>query len=346
MIRIVPYKLHFRQAAGTSRGVLHSKESWFVLINKEGNTGIGECSLIPGLSIDNRQLIEKEFDWLESNPEAVETWKQTNGKYFPALQFALETALSDLKNNGQRIFGESPFTKGEKGIPINGLIWMGTPAVMKKQISEKLETGFNCIKIKIGAIEFEEELQLLRLIREEYDAATIEIRVDANGAFAVPEAEEKLKKLSAFDIHSIEQPVKAGQWEAMAALCEKSPVPIALDEELIGITDEKEQTKLLETIKPRYIILKPSLLGGLAASEIWIKLANERQTGWWATSALESNIGLNAIAQWAFKQNNPMPQGLGTGQLYTNNIDAPLVIRSGHLFHEPQLPWKLDQLLP
>jgi o-succinylbenzoate synthase len=343
-MRTFHFPLHFKRPAGTSRGVLRHKDSWFIILEKDGKKGIGECSLIPGLSPDNRETYERELDWLCIHTNSYTNWMETKGPLFPSIKFGMETALADLGAGGKNIFGETAFTCGTKGIAINGLIWMGSPEFMRQQIREKLDAGFNCIKIKIGAIDFEEELDLLKMIRQQFNANAIEIRLDANGAFAAEEALEKLKRLSAFNIHSIEQPIQAGQWEKMAGLCEKSLIPIALDEELIGATSIMEQQKMLEIIKPAYIILKPSLLGGLSASEQWTKLAESKGIGWWATSALESNIGLNAIAQWAYKTGNSLPQGLGTGQLYTNNINSPLEIRQGELFYNPALSWDFNSL--
>jgi o-succinylbenzoate synthase len=343
-MRTIHFPLHFKRPAGTSRGVLHQKDSWFIVLEENGKKGIGECSLISGLSPDNKETYEKELDWLCTHTNSCDSWMETKGPLFPSIKFGMETALADLNSGGKNIFGETDFTRGTKGIPINGLIWMGSPEFMRQQIREKLDAGFNCIKIKIGAIDFEEELALLKMIRQQFDANAIEIRLDANGAFATEEALEKLKRLSAFNIHSIEQPIQAGQWEKMAGLCEKSPIPIALDEELIGLTCIMEQQKMLETIKPAYIILKPSLLGGISASEKWTQLAESKGIPWWATSALESNIGLNAIAQWAYKTGNSMPQGLGTGQLYTNNISSPLEIRQGELYYNPALSWDFNPL--
>ncbi|MGB7786581.1 MAG: o-succinylbenzoate synthase, partial [Salinimicrobium sp.] len=236
----------------------------------------------------------------------------------------------------------SEFTRGNKAIPINGLVWMGEERFMKEQIIQKIEQGFSCIKLKIGAIDFETEIGLLKYIRKEFSSEEIEIRVDANGAFSASEAMEKLKKLSELELHSIEQPVKQGQWELMAQLCEKTPLPIALDEELIGITGVTKKQELLQTIKPQYLIFKPSLIGGFRGTDEWISLAEKQKTGWWITSALESNVGLNAIAQYTFSTNNPMPQGLGTGGLYTNNFEAPLEVEKGHLWYRPKQEWKFN----
>ena len=341
---VIKYPLIFKQPGGTSRGVLTEKDSWFIKVFKEADPsifGLGECSIIKGLSYDDRPDLD---NLVFASAENINTYNPQKHPELPALNFAIETALLDLKNKGKRILFPSEFTTSEKAIPINGLIWMGEPDFMRKQIREKVEQGFNCIKLKIGAIDFETELGLIKEIRKEFSAKEIEIRVDANGAFHPNEAMEKLSRLSKLELHSIEQPIRAGQFTQMAELCEHTPLPIALDEELIGVFDYAEKKVLLEIINPQYIILKPSLLGGFQQSEEWIKLAEEQKIGWWTTSALESNIGLNAIAQWAFTLNNPMPQGLGTGQVFSNNIDSPLVIESGHLKYSLNKDWDLNAL--
>ncbi len=340
------HDLIFKQASGTSRGVLHQKPSWFIKLYDDQNPevfGIGECSIIPGLSPDNLNKLEttleyltKNIDQFIKNPDLLIS--------FPAVQFALETALIDFKNKGRRILFPGDFTKGKDSIDINGLIWMGTNEFMQKQIDEKLEQGFHCIKLKIGAIDFEEEISLLRKIRDRYNGKTIELRVDANGAFHPKDALGKLKRLSEFQIHSIEQPIKAGQFEKMAELCLQSPIPIALDEELIGYTNVISKNQLLDKIKPQYLILKPSLLGGFEKSEEWIQMAEKHKIAWWVTSALESNIGLSAIAQWTYQLHNPMPQGLGTGKLFTNNLDSPLEIKNAKLYYQAKKSWNLKPL--
>jgi len=251
-------------------------------------------------------------------------------------------ALKDLQTQHPMIFFPSPFTKGEQAMDINGLIWMGEKDFMFSQVEQKLEQGFDCIKLKIGAIDWKEELSLLKHIRKRFPAERVELRVDANGAFTAKNALGKLEELAELKIHSIEQPIKAGQWNAMANLCNNSPVPVALDEELIGITECKIKNELIEKVQPQYIILKPSLLGGFNESEEWIDIAEKFDTGWWVTSALESNVGLNAIAQWTFTFGNTMPQGLGTGKLYTNNISAPLEISNGQLHYNPDKEWDLS----
>jgi o-succinylbenzoate synthase len=340
------HNLIFKQPSGTSRGILHDKPSWFIKLFDDENPaifGLGECSIIPGLSPDNLlelepllQKVVKNIQFYIDKPESLLS--------FPAVQFGIETALLDLKNKGERILYPSDFTKGKKSIDINGLIWMGTHEFMQAQIKEKLEQGFKCIKLKIGALNFEDEISLLKKIRTKYNAETIELRVDANGAFHAKDALDKLKRLSDFQIHSIEQPIKAGQYEEMAKLCAQTPIPIALDEELIGHTEIELKEQLLEQINPQYIILKPSLLGGFDKSFEWIQLARKYKIGWWVTSALESNIGLNAIAQWTYQLQNPIPQGLGTGQLFTNNIPSPLKIKEAKLFYQDQEIWNLNQL--
>lgn len=342
---ITPYNLIFKKPSGTSRGILTSKKIWLLKVWNEESPevfGLGECALFRGLSAEDRPGYENVLQSLTPNlPPLPELFERLRD--FPSILFGLETALADLKNGGKRIIYPSTFSEGKSSIRINGLIWMGTKAEMQKQIQDKIEQGFSCIKLKIGAIDFDAELDLLKSIRQEFDAKTIELRVDANGAFSSVDALQKLEALSKLNIHSIEQPIKAGQWQAMAQLCANTPLPIALDEELIGINDLSQKRLLLETIRPQYIILKPSLHGGFAGSEEWIKLANEQHIDWWATSALESNIGLNAIAQWCATQKNEMPQGLGTGQLYTNNFESPLSLTGENLFYDHQKVWKLNE---
>lgn len=338
------YTLRFKQASGTSRGVYTTRESWFIFLNDGIHTGIGECAPLPDLSIENPKKMNgkllqvcDEIAYFSAAPEELRAW--------PSIRFGLETALLDLQNGGKRILFPSDFTEGKKGIQINGLIWMGTPEFMKKQIKAKLDAGFRCLKMKIGALDFETEFELLKAIRKEFSADDITLRVDANCAFTLKTALEKLKRLSGLQIHSIEQPIETGRWNEMAELCQKSPVPVGLDEELIGISSEKEMYKLLDTIRPAYLILKPSLHGGFAACEKWIELAKACGTGWWITSALESNIGLNAIAQWTYQLKTTSEQGLGTGQLFTNNFDSPLEIQQDQLWHRGDKSWNLNHLL-
>jgi o-succinylbenzoate synthase len=345
--RFKKYTLLFNQPSGTSRGILNERTSWFILLTNRQNpgiTGIGECGPLKGLSIDDHPDFENQLSNVCNDPEAY--FNNANAlNAFPSIRFGLETAFADYNHGGKKILFSSSFTDGNDAIPINGLVWMGSLDKMKKQVYEKISTGYTCIKLKIGAINFEDELNLIRSIRKEFSHSLIEIRVDANGAFKPHEALEKLKQLSEFRIHSIEQPIRQNQWDEMAKLCETSPIPIALDEELIGILELDKKQKLLEEIKPHFIILKPGLLGGFYASEEWISLANKMNIGWWVTSALESNIGLSAISQWTYTLDNKLTQGLGTGQLYSNNIGSPLNIDQGKLFYDPSLKWNLQPLL-
>ena len=339
------FKKHIFQfitPGGTSRGVLKTKNSWFIQVFNTENSdvvGVGECSLLPGLSIDDRPDFEEKLSHVCVNINYFVSEYHDSLKEWPAIVFGLEMALLDLKNGGVKTVFLSDFSQGKMNIPINGLVWMGDVDYMKKQLNQKIKDGFDCIKIKVGAIDFEKELKLIGEIRNTYDASQIEIRVDANGAFKPEEAMDKLYELNKLNIHSIEQPIKAGQWNKMAELCAESPLPIALDEELIGVNTLHQQEKLLTTIKPQYIILKPSLLGGFNASEQWVSLADKYNISWWATSALEGNVGLNAIAQWIAIQNNTLPQGLGTGQVFSNNVTSPLQVNKGHLTYNVNEPW-------
>lgn len=327
--------LDFKLPSGTSRGVLTQKESWVISIWNNSTPAIigkGEASIIKTLSPDWSDNFEAKINHICEN---ISEYNTTEGirklNQFPSIQLALETAFLDLQNGGQSVIFPSDFVNKQSPIPINGLIWMGDKAFMTSQIEAKIKAGFNCIKLKIGAIDFETELQILKDIRSNYSAADIELRVDANGAFTPNNALNKLDQLSKYDLHSIEQPIKAGQLNEMAELCSKTPLPIALDEELIGITDFEKKANLLTIIKPQYIILKPSLIGGFKGADEWIDLAEQQNIEWWITSALESNIGLNAIAQYTFTKNNTLPQGLGTGGLFTNNTPSNLVVKNGQL---------------
>lgn len=335
------YILNFKRPSGTSRGVMTEKETWFIILEKDGKHGIGECGLLRGLSIDDRPDYEEKLKWACDNIHLGEEKLWEALIEFPSIQFGIETALRSLESETPYLLFPSAFTKGKENIPINGLVWMGEEGYMKQQIEEKLQQGFTCIKLKIGAIDFDRELDLLLFIRSNFSPDEIEIRVDANGAFSVNNALGKLNKLSEFQIHSIEQPIKQNQHDSMAELCKNAPFPIALDEELIGVFTKEKKEHLLRKIQPQYIILKPSLTGGLRGTKEWIDIAEKYNIGWWITSALESSIGLNAIAQWAFLQNNPMPQGLGTGALYTNNFDSPLEVKNGVLTYNPDLNWNI-----
>ena len=346
----VSYKKHvfnFKRPAGTSRGVLNHRTSYHLILwdsEQPEIKGIGECSTIKGLSPDPWDSYEKILCEIQEHPNPIETWLEEGLKDFPSIGFGLEMALADLKSGGQRVLFPSDFTDGKEGIPINGLIWMGTKEFMREQINEKIEAGYRCIKLKIGAIDFETELNLLRFIREQFSEDELELRVDANGAFSPQDALEKLKRLADLGIHSIEQPIRQHQWDEMARLCESTPVPIALDEELIGLKKRAEIRAMLHHIQPQYLILKPSLLGGFTRSKTFIEEAELAKTGWWITSALEGNIGLNAIAQWTALLKNPMPQGLGTGQLFTNNIPSPLFIANAKLNYDPAGKWDLSEI--
>lgn len=331
--------LKFNKPSGTSRGVLRQKETWFIVIQDKEKVGIGECGLLPGLSIDDRPDYESKLQWAcdHVNLGFEKLWD--NLLEYPSIQSGVEQAFISLSSKDPFELFNSKFTRSQSGIAINGLIWMGDEDFMRSQIQQKIEQGFGCIKMKIGAIDFATELKLLTAIRKEFSATDIELRVDANGAFNLEDALPKLQQLADLDLHSIEQPIKQGQWEEMAELCSKTPLPIALDEELIGVFELEEKEKLLKIISPQYLIFKPSLIGGFKGTEQWIDLCQKSSINWWVTSALESNVGLNAIAQWTYTLNNPMPQGLGTGSLYSNNIDSPLEVIGEKLYYKTSGKW-------
>lgn len=335
----IKYKLQFKVPSATSRSVLTEKYSYFIILKEldnPNNIAIGEAGPLDGLSIDAHTHFEFFLEQVCKNINEFINQIATIRFKYPSIAFALESALLLLKNQSTSILFPSTFTEGKSSIPINGLIWIGSIESMKKQIEEKLAVGYQVVKLKIGANTFEEELAILKWIRTTYKENDLVLRLDANGAFAVDEAAEKMKQLSAYDIHSIEQPIAAGQLDAMRDLCAQKIIPIALDEELIPVVSLKEKAKLIQHIQPDYIILKPSLHGGFGGCEEWIQLARINQIPYWITSALESNIGLNAIAQWTaqLKDSSAMTHGLGTGQLYTNNIDSPLYIEQGHLYFD------------
>ena len=334
--------LKFKIPGGTSRGVLNDKESWFIIITNGDNYGVGECSLIKGLSPDPDSNFELKLKYICRKIHLGFANLSLELENYPSILFGLETAFCSFKSNDPFVFSKSSLTKGEGSLSVNGLIWMGKKSFMKSQIKEKIQSGFNCIKIKVGALDFDLECEILKSIRSEYSESDIEIRLDANGSFSLDSSFEKLEKLSAFKIHSIEQPISVKQWHEMAFLCEKSPIPIALDEELIGVPSYKEQKKMLLEINPTYIILKPSLIGGLKKADAWIKLASSLNIQWWSTSALESNIGLNAISQWVFNKEPLLPQGLGTGMLFSNNIESPYFIENGFLKYNSNAAWNSD----
>ena len=339
------YILNFKNPSGTSRGVLRTKETWYIILEENGKIGIGETGLFRGLSFDDVPNYEEKLNWACNNIEIGLEALLDQLDDFPSIQFGLEQAFLSFENSNPFTFFPSKFSEGTDAININGLIWMGDKQFMKDQITDKIEQGFSCIKMKIGAIDFETELELLKAIRKDFSASDIELRVDANGAFRSDEAFTKLERLAELDLHSIEQPIRQGQIEEMAELCRKTPLPIALDEELIGITSSNKKKELLEQIHPQYIILKPSLIGGFEGSREWINLAKQYDCGWWITSALESNIGLNAIAQFTYITQNKMPQGLGTGGLFTNNLNSPLVVENGCLMMESAKSWNFNLIL-
>ena len=342
--------LAFKFDAGTSRGVLKTKEVFWIkafYTDQPDVIGWGEAAPLVKLSVDDRGDFEdilrktlSKMSQVDFVHEKVEVLNQIGVMIpfeLPSIRFAMETAILDLRNGGQKKILGNVFFEGEKAIPINGLIWMGEKEFMLSQIKEKLSDGFDCIKMKIGAIDFQQELDLLSYIRDRFSKDQITLRVDANGAFSSYDALKKLQQLAQYDLHSIEQPIAAGNWEAMKELCEVTPLPIALDEELIGV---RNKAGLLDRIQPQHIILKPTLLGGILETKEWIALAEERNIGWWMTSALESNIGLNAIAQLADSLNATIPQGLGTGKLYENNLNSPLGIVHGKIHYNPKTTWE------
>lgn len=336
------YILNFKQPSVTSRGVLTTKETWFIVLEKDEKKGIGECGILRGLSADDRPDYEEKLQWVCENIHLGEAKLWSELLEFPSIQFGVEMAFLSLKSENPFVLFPSKFTSGEKSIVINGLVWMGDEAFMKRQIEAKIAEGFTCIKMKIGAIDFDKELALLRFIRQNFDEKTIEIRVDANGAFSENEALDKINQIAGFKLHSIEQPIQKNHTDMMSVLCKNTNLPIALDEELIGVFSFEEKEALLQKIKPQYIILKPSFIGGFRGTLEWISIAEKLNIGWWITSALESNVGLNAIAQFTFLQNNLMPQGLGTGSLYTNNFDCPLQVSQGQLWYRNELGWKFE----
>ncbi len=338
-IEISERTLHFKQPAGTSRGVYTTRQSYYLTItddNCPGIKGVGECATLPDLSCDAVPEYNKILKDICLMVEQTGKIPYDILRPYPSILFGLETAFAQLDANGSTRLYDTPFGRGEEGITINGLVWMGTFEEMYSRLETKLKAGFHCVKLKIGAIDFDKELDLIKHIREAFDKNTIELRVDANGGFTPDNAMERLEALAQYDIHSIEQPIKQHQWKDMARLCKETPLPIALDEELIGVNVKSMKEYLLDSIRPQYIILKPSLHGGMYGCDEWIQLAKERGIGSWITSALESNIGLNAIAHYCAKTYGPsvsMPQGLGTGQLFTDNIDMPLVIDGDKIWY-------------
>ncbi|MCY7350266.1 MAG: o-succinylbenzoate synthase [Cytophagaceae bacterium] len=362
------HTLDFRFPAGTSRGVLTYHDAYFLKVTaNEQDTGrsdepgtqssevfgLGEASPLPGLSVDypdfeaNLQKVCSLFNKLDLE---VFSWNlnllvdQLVDKRLPCLRFGLETALLDLLNGGRRVVFDNDFTRGNRQLAINGLVWMGDRAAMLRQVEEKLAAGYTTLKMKVGAIDFDEECRLIESIRNRFSPERVALRIDANGAWSPDDAPRKLRELSRFGLHSIEQPIQARQPEAMSELCRTSPIPVALDEELVGLNDYVEKFRLVKQLAPAYLILKPTLLGGFYSCREWIEIANRLQCKWWLTSALESNVGLSAIGQFAAEFNNPLPQGLGTGQLYHNNIPAPLRVEGGQLRYQLTQPWDLSRV--
>lgn len=342
-LKIIPHILHFNQPSGTSRGVYTEREIWYVEISDGNRYGMGECAPLSGLSCDYEAVKE----WINS-PELIRSLRDSVEKdltemreevtltpipiELPSLRFAVEIAFLHFRR-GRLHLWDTSFSRGETGIPVNGLIWMGTYEEMYRRVREKIEAGFRCLKLKIGAIDFQQELELLRYIRTQFTPSDIEIRVDANGAFSPAQALERLKRLSEFGLHSIEQPIQPGQPAEMAHLCMQSPLPVAFDEELIGIHTTENKKGLLAALHPQFIVLKPSLHGGVAGTREWIDLAQQQGIGWWVTSALESNIGLNALAQFCGLYTPSFPQGLGTGQLFSDNVPSPLYLKKDVMWY-------------
>lgn len=341
------YNLKFKQAATTSREVLLEKPTYFVRIvdtDCPDVFGIGECALFHGLSCDDVPSYETRLTEFCRKIGQIKENGLTDLIEFPSIRFGIETALADLNNGGRGIVFPSAWTEGLRSVKINGLIWMGRFDEMLSRLDKKLKEGFHYVKFKIGGIDFENELELIRQVRNVYPVSAVEIRLDANGAFGSDVVLKNLDKLSRFDIHSIEQPVRQRQWKLMRNVIQRSPIPIALDEELIGLNTTVEKCGMLEALKPHYIILKPSLCGGINGSEEWVELAGNFGVGWWATSALESNIGLNAIAQWVATKNPEMVQGLGTGELFTNNIPSPIRREGEWLRYDSNYQWDYSSL--
>lgn len=343
-LQFAPYTLKFKNPAGTSRGVMTTKLTAFLRIFDERDSsrfGIGEAAIFPGLSPEADERYFYKITELVTN---IKLGLPTDLSHFPSIQSGFEQAILDYSSGCKGIYFNSPFIKGEKNIEINGLIWMGAFEEMLNRLEEKLREGFKCIKIKIGAIEWNQEKELISKIRSHYDASQIEIRVDANGGFNSGNIMNVLDQLASLDVHSIEQPIRQGNPEQLSKICEESPIPIALDEELIGKFSKEDKQLLLDRVSPQYIVLKPSLVGGFSGAGEWIELAEERGIGWWVTSALESNIGLNAIAQWVATLDTQIPQGLGTGGLFLNNFISPIELSGDQLSYNPSISFNRDIL--
>lgn len=343
-LQFAPYILKFKEPAGTSRGVLTEKPTCYMRLFDESDPsqyGVGEAAIFPGLSPEADERFFYKLMELQVN---VRLGVSTDLSHFPSLQSGFEQCLRDFTGGCRGIYYDTPFVRGNDSIEINGLIWMGSHEEMMERLEKKLAEGFRCIKLKIGAIDWKSEVDMIEAIRSRYDSTQVEIRVDANGAFTMDNALSRLKRLADLQVHSIEQPIKAGQPALMQFLCQVSPLPIALDEELIGKFTVEEKAATLDAIHPQYIVIKPTLTGGFSGAQEWIDLARERNIGWWITSSLESNIGLNAMAQWVASLNTTMPQGLGTGALFTNNLEAPIYLDGDRLKYNPGLALNRAQI--
>ena len=334
--RFYPYLLIFNEPGGTSRGVMTERKVWYITLYDKETTvcGIGECAPLPGLSCDDMSSYEKVLTEVCANIEYYINDLTHLDKY-PSIKFGVEMAWLDFRHNGKQRWFPSEFTDRKAYLRINGLIWMGTEKEMIRRVDQKLDEGFKTLKFKIGALDFETEYSLIKSLRNNFSENELEIRVDANGAFTEKQALDVMRRLAKLKIHSIEQPVKAGNYDSMARICRNGDIPVVLDEELIGVHGKKERNELLYIISPKYIILKPSLTGGFASCDEWIDLAESKNIGWWITSALESNIGLNAIAQWTFTKSPDIPQGLGTGKVFVNNTPSPIELKGENLFLNP-----------
>ena len=334
------HNLNFIIPGGTSRGILKNKPTWYIKIYHDDNPnifGLGECGPIEGLSIES---VDEMMSQLKKVQNSINDLSSLDLTLFPSIQFGIENALKDLKNGGKRIVFKNSFLEG-KPIKINGLIWMGNKDFMVNQIKSKIEKGFSCLKLKIGSNDFMEEISILKNIRKKFSSKILEIRVDANGAFSTKDVLRKLNTLEELKIHSIEQPIAVNQWSYLKEICEKSPIPIALDEELIQL--KKEKNEFIEYISPHYLVLKPTLIGGFEETKKWINIAEKNNIKWWVTSALESNVGLSAIAQFCGNYQLSLPQGLGTGQLFSNNISSPLEIKGENIFYKKNKTWDLSK---
>lgn len=338
----VTRKFYFNFPAYTSRGTMIERDCWFLIMHSESETYVGECAPLPGLSKDNIAEIPRLLDAMARSFNSQQRFPSFDEHNYPSVAFAIESLKLQLDRHQCGILFPSTFTEGKRGIAINGLIWAGAFDRVLAQIEEKVRMGFPCIKMKIGALPFDEELRLLELVRKQYPQ--VEIRLDANGAFTPVDALSRIEQLAKFNIHSLEQPIATEQWSAMKRICASSPIPIALDEELIPVVSLQEMDQMLDYIRPAYIILKPSLLGGFSRAEQWIQAARNKQIGWWITSALESNVGLNAIAQWTFQVAPDKVHGLGTGRIYKNNIPSPLRLENGKIYYRPEHPWDFSSL--